>query len=193
MNSKLRDPDGALPATLLDGCGAHSAPRLVICDPASLCALAIGAVVQKRTRWQVACVTTNLDDALAAAAACRAHALLFDVRDCSARTILDVTQRIRSACPQLEPVLLTGHIGVGVLRRAMAAGVNTCVHKSESVAVLAEALYAVEQGSTYLSEAVVQALAARRHPARQELQPIRVNTAMLSARPLILSGYAQSA
>jgi DNA-binding NarL/FixJ family response regulator len=159
MDSKARAPDWAYPEPSPEGRGVHAAPALVICDPTLLCAEAIAAVVQKRMHWRIACVTTSFDVALVAASACRARALLFTVHDCSPRAVQELVRRIRSASPEIAPVLLSGCAGARVLRSAIAAGARACIHRRDSSSELAEALQAVEEGATYFSESITSALA----------------------------------
>jgi|WetSurMetagenome_2_1015567.scaffolds.fasta_scaffold307334_2 DNA-binding NarL/FixJ family response regulator len=166
MNSISPTPEKAFPGAMGEGNRVHSALSLVICDPAALCAEAIGALVRKCTSWQVACVTSGTDVALRAARASNARAFLFEARDCSPGAILALVRRIRSAGAGIVPVLLTGHDGARVLRSAMAAGVRACVHKRDSVAALGEALRAAEQGGMYLSATVLSALSATRQRVR---------------------------
>ena len=167
MNSISPTPDKAFPGAMEEGNRVHSAPSLVICDPAALCADAVGALVRKCTSWQVACVTSGPDVALRAARASNARAFLFEACDCSPGAILTLVRRIRAAGAGVVPVLLTGHDGARVLRGAMAAGVRACVHKRDSVAALGEALRAAEQDRMYLSATVLRALSATRQRVRQ--------------------------
>lgn len=190
MDSIVRTPDWAFPETLPVGPGVKSTASLVICDPASLCAEAIGAVVLKRTQWQVACVTTRMDVALVAAVACRARAVLFDVRDCSPRAVSELVHRIRSASREIAPVLLTGHDGARVIRSAIAAGVRACVHKSDSASVLADALHAVGESGTYVSAAFQSATARSRNPARNEGSLIRARPPASTRLRSIGAGHA---
>jgi hypothetical protein len=88
--------------------GITPARNIVICDPAVLYAEVIEAVVLQQTRWQVACVTTDIDAAVVAAQASGAHALLFDVIDGTSVLIAEVIQHVRRACPGLALLLLAG-------------------------------------------------------------------------------------
>jgi DNA-binding NarL/FixJ family response regulator len=140
--------------------GALPASRLVICDPSSLWAETIEAVVLKNTAWQVACATTSVDRAAAATAICAAHAVLFDTREDTGSALSALVERMRHARAGVALILLTSHPGVRFLGCAIAAGVSACVHKSECSAALAEALQAVRTGQGYRSAAVIKTLAA---------------------------------
>jgi DNA-binding NarL/FixJ family response regulator len=144
----------------------------VICDPASLWAESIEAVVLKCTAWQVACVTTSIDTAAAATAACGAHAVLFDTREGTEFALMALVGRLRRARAGVELVLLTGHSGVPYLRSAIGAGVSACVHKSERSTALAEALRAVRTGQSYRSPAVLETLAGEGSRRRTATRPI---------------------
>ncbi len=159
MYSALNAPKRAVTDAAIARRRALPAARLVICDPASLWAETIEAVVLTNTSWQVACVTTSVDTAAAAITACAAHAVLFDVRECSGAELWSMAERMRSARAEVKLILLTSHSGARILRDAEAAGVSASVHKSECSATLEEALQAVRAGRVYRSPAVIRALA----------------------------------
>jgi DNA-binding NarL/FixJ family response regulator len=177
MSSSLQTPVRACSEAVMSGRGALPASRLVICDPASLWAEAIEAVVLKHTAWQVACITTRVEVAVVAAAACAAHAVLFDTSDGSQRAVAELVDRFRCAKPGIELVLVTGHTGVSILRGAIEAGVSACLHKSEPSAVLAEALRAVRGGEGYRSPTIVKVLAAAQVRVRATKVPTAVRLA----------------
>jgi len=174
MSSSLQTPVRACSETVFSARGAVAAARLVICDPTSLWAEAVEAVVLKHTAWQVACITTRVEVAVVAAAACAVHAVLFDIRDDSPRAVAELVDRFRCAKPGIELILLTRHTGVRILRSAIEAGVSACIQKSEPVAVLEEALRAVCTGEGYRSPSVVKLLAAAQIRGR----PTKVPTAV---------------
>jgi DNA-binding NarL/FixJ family response regulator len=130
------------------------APRLVIFQPMTIWAEAIEAVVHQYTRWHVACATTIVAVATAAAVACGATALLFDTRSGSAMSLTALIRQLRSACPDVPLILLTEHEGNGFLNRAVSATLSAIVLKHDSVAVFRAALDAVENGRRYYRHGV---------------------------------------
>ena len=193
MNSISPTPEETFPGVMEEGGRTHPGSSLVICDPASLCGEAIGALVRKCTSWQVAGVATGADAALRAAKLSKARAFLFEARDCSPRAVLALVRRIRSASPEVAPVLLTGHDGARVLRSAIAAGVSACVHKSDSVVVLGDALRAVDEGRMYLSETVLKTLAASRQRVRRPIKRVPALRSLASRGPLGVSSLVHPA
>ena len=131
------------------------APRLVILQPRTLCAQAIEAAVHKHTRWHVACATTELSVAIAAALSCRAQALLFDVRSGNALSITALIRSVRHACPNVPLILLTEHEGRGFLKRAATADLSAIMHKRDSLAAFRTALDAVQTGHAYHSALIL--------------------------------------
>jgi DNA-binding NarL/FixJ family response regulator len=187
MSSSLQTPVRGRSEALLSGRGVLPAARLVICDPASLWAQAIEAVVLKHTAWQVACTTTSVEVAVVAAAECAANAVLFDTPDGSHRAVAELVDRFQRAKPGIGLLLVTGHTGARILRSAIEAGVSACLNKSEPSAVLEEALQALRAGESYRSPTVAKVLAAARVRVRPTKDPTTVRLLPTARQPKALA------
>jgi two-component system nitrate/nitrite response regulator NarL len=128
--------------------------QLVLCDNNRILCEALGTALG-RFGHQVAASTTNTVQGIAAVAAYRPGACLFDLRFPEPPDGLEAARVIRQRQPQTAVLLLSGYIDEAARAAAMRLGVVGVLRKDQNVEHIAEALDVIAAGGVIFDSVLV--------------------------------------
>ena len=128
--------------------------RIVIADDHALVRNGVVAVLEATPDFTVVAECSDADEAVSAALRTPPDMLLMDI-DMPGVSSFDAVRTIRSHCPTVRPVFLSGHIQDRHIERAMKIEASGFLTKLDSKEDLLKALRAIASGRTFFSDRVL--------------------------------------
>ena len=128
--------------------------RIVIADDHALVRNGVVAVLEATPDFTVVAECSDADEAVSAALRTHPDMLLMDI-DMPGVSSFDAVRTIRSHCPTVRPVFLSGHIQDRHIERAMKIEASGFLTKLDSKEDLLKALRAIASGRTCFSDRVL--------------------------------------
>ncbi len=128
--------------------------RIVIADDHALVRNGVVAVLQSTTDFAVVAECSDADEAISASLRTHPDIVIMDI-DMPGVSSFDAVRTIRSHCPAVRPVFLTGHIQDRHIERALKIEASGFLTKLDSKDDLLKSLRSIASGRTSYSERVL--------------------------------------
>lgn len=146
---------------------------VLLADHHSVVRRGLRALLEAQPRWKVVAEAANGRDAVAKATRLRPDLVILDI-SLPELNGLDVTRLIRKAVPHTRVLILTAHNAEDLIERALAAGAQGYVLKSDSEASLMKAVEALSDDRTFFTSAASELVLDSLRRGNREVRSQRV-------------------
>jgi len=146
---------------------------VLLADHHSVVRRGLRALLEAQPRWKVVAEAANGRDAVAKATRLRPDLVILDI-SLPELNGLDVTRLIRKAVPHTRVLILTAHNAEDLIERALAAGAQGYVLKSDSEASLMKAVEALSDDRTFFTSAASELVLDNLRRGNREVRSQRV-------------------